>query len=101
MNILSLNPGAVLSKKLASGKMSLPVGQYGDSAATVPGSEIELLPDPEKFGALEPWGQPTVCDELPKSELNELASIFRGVIGDRFPRFTATKTLRASGRIHS
>ena len=101
VNILSLNPGAVLSKKLASGNMSLPVGQYGDSAATVPRGEIELLPDSDKFGALEPWGQPTVCDELAKSELNELASIFRGVIGDRFPSFTATKTLRAPGRVHN
>ena len=73
VNILNLNPGAPLSKKIAKGKIPVP-GQDNLNDANA------LLPNPTRFGAQEPYGQPTICWNMTKQELNEYAKNARSII---------------------
>jgi len=66
VNILNINPGSVISKKVLNGRMAPSCGSDVDSPE-------DLLPDPSRYGPDEPWGQPTLCKALPKRELNQYA----------------------------
>lgn len=70
INILNLNPGASLTKKVVNGKIPLPGGMKISKA-------VELLPDPSLFGKEEPFGQPTISMNLTKNELNDYAKAAR------------------------
>ena len=76
VNILNLNPGAPLSKKVAKGKITVP----GQSDLN---SESDLLPDPIRHGVEEPYGQPTICWNMTKKELNDYAKNARCVIAGK------------------
>lgn len=80
VNILNLNPGAPLSKKVAKGKITVPGrGDLND--------EHDLLPNPTRHGVEEPYGQPTICWNMTKQELNHYAKKARSVIsGKKSPR---------------
>ena len=66
VNILNINPGSVFSKKVITGRMQPSCGSDIERAE-------DLLPDPERYGEQEPWGQPTLCAHMSKSELNTFA----------------------------
>ena len=79
VNILSLNPGAVLTKRVLNGGISLPLqGPERENSDLLESNH--LLPNPQKYGSQEPWGQPTICKAIDKPGLNELASRFRDEI---------------------
>ena len=79
VNILSLNPGAVLTKRVLNGGISLPLqGPERENSDLLESNH--LLPNPQKCGSQEPWGQPTICKAIDKPGLNELASRFRDEI---------------------
>ena len=73
VNILNLNPGAALSKKVAKGTIPVP-GQKNFNDAS------DLLPNPARYGSQEPFGQPTICWNMTKQELNEYAKKARFLI---------------------
>ena len=73
VNILSLNPGSVHTKKVFTGKINLPTGQYNASDQQYIIDSGAIIPDVEKFGELEPWGQPTICGNIDKVGLNNFA----------------------------
>jgi len=66
VNILNINPGSVFSKKIVAGRLSTSCGSEVESAE-------DLLPNPERYGNQEPWGQPTLCERMSKTELNLFA----------------------------
>ena len=70
VNILNINPGSVISKKVLNGKLAPACG------ASIESPE-DLLPDPARYGHEEPWGQPTLCKALSKVELNVYANAAR------------------------
>lgn len=70
VNILNINPGSVISKKVLNGKLAPSCGSKIESPE-------DLLPDPTRFGHKEPWGQPTLCKALSKIELNIYADAAR------------------------
>ena len=73
VNILSLNPGSVHTKKVFTGKINLPTGQYETSDQQYIIDSGAIIPDIEKFGELDPWGQPTICQNIDKVGLNHFA----------------------------
>ena len=70
VNILNINPGSVISKKVLNGKLAPACGASIESPK-------DLLPDPARYGHEEPWGQPTLCKALSKVELNVYANAAR------------------------
>jgi len=74
VNILSLNPGSVHTKQLFSGRIQLPQSQYSNSDTEQLIESKALIPDPERFGQSEPWGQPTICTQIDKDGLNQFAN---------------------------
>lgn len=85
VNILSLNPGSVHTKKIFTGKIKLPSGQYSENKQEYLIDSGAIIPDTEKFGELEPWGQPTICKFIDKTDLNEFAEFAREELHRVFP----------------
>jgi radical SAM superfamily enzyme YgiQ (UPF0313 family) len=85
VNILSLNPGSVHTKKIFNGKIELPSGQYSENDQQYLIDSGAIIPDTEKFGELEPWGQPTICKIIDKIDLNEFAQYARAELHRVFP----------------
>ena len=85
VNILSLNPGSVHTKKVFNGKIELPVGQYSPNDQQFLIDSGAIIPDVEKFGRLEPWGQPTICKNIDKPQLNRFAEHARNELQRVFP----------------
>jgi len=85
VNILSLNPGSVHTKKVFNGKIELPTGQYSVNDQQYLIDSGAIIPDIEKFGDLEPWGQPTICENIDKRQLNRFAEHARNELNRVFP----------------
>mgnify|MGYP001172129581 FL=1 len=85
VNILSLNPGSVHSKKVLNGKIGLPLNQYSKEEQNHLINSGTINPDVEKYGVLEPWGQPTICNNLNKQQLNDFAEYARDELNRKFP----------------
>lgn len=64
VSVLSPDPSTIEFRRARKRLASFPaVSPHG----------LRVIPDPDRFGEEAPYGLPTVCDEVPKAALNELA----------------------------